>query len=177
MAAIAEATDPTAPAPLAPHPAITTRYSVPEGRAGYVRGLFDRSAGAYDRVTQLMCLGSGRRYRLDALRRSGVAPGMTVCDVGCGTGQVALAAKRLVGPEGRVIGVDPSEGMLSVARAAGVAGAEDLRIGGADALPVEDASVDIVTMGYALRHVEDLRGAFGEFARVLRPGGGSSCWS
>src|SRR5690606_26235089 len=108
-----------APAPLAPHAAIP-RYGAPEQRAGYVRGLFDRSAGAYDRVTQLSGLGSGRWYRQQALRRAGVGPGMTVCDVGCGTGQVALAAKRLVGETGRVIGVDPSEGMLSVARAAGV---------------------------------------------------------
>jgi demethylmenaquinone methyltransferase/2-methoxy-6-polyprenyl-1,4-benzoquinol methylase len=155
------------PAPLAPHGAIA-RYGAPERRAGYVRGLFDRSAGAYDRITQLLCLGSGRWYRQQALRRAGVQAGMTVCDVGCGTGQVALAAKALVGESGRVIGVDPSEGMLSVARAAGLS---DLRVGSAESIPLDDDSVDVITMGYALRHVEDLRTAFAEFRRVLKPGG------
>jgi demethylmenaquinone methyltransferase/2-methoxy-6-polyprenyl-1,4-benzoquinol methylase len=133
-----------------------------------VRNLFDGSAGAYDRVTQLMCFGSGRWYRAQALRRAGLGPGMTVCDVGCGTGQVALASQRIVGPGGRVIGVDPSAGMLSVARAAGLS---DLRPGGAESLPLESDSVDAITMGYALRHVADLRAAFAEFSRVLHPGG------
>lgn len=169
MPATIEATQTTEPGPalLAPHTAIA-RYGAPEQRAGYVRGLFDRSAGAYDRVTQLLCFGSGRWYRQQALRRAGVEAGMTICDVGCGTGQVAVAAQRLVGPTGRVIGVDPSEGMLSVARASGLS---DLRVGGAESIPLEDGSADVVTMGYALRHVEDLRTAFCEFRRVLKPGG------
>lgn len=167
MSAVAQSPQQSSGEPVAPHPALA-RYGDPDKRAGYVRGLFDRSAGAYDRVTQLMCFGSGRWYRRQALRRASIGPGMTVCDVGCGTGQVALAAQRAVGPNGRVIGVDPSEGMLSVARGAGLS---DLRVGGAESLPVEDNSVDAITMGYALRHVEDLRTAFGEFGRALGPGG------
>jgi demethylmenaquinone methyltransferase/2-methoxy-6-polyprenyl-1,4-benzoquinol methylase len=72
-----------------------------------------------------------------------------------------------VGPTGRVTGVDPSAGMMAQARLGEVA----LLQGCAEDLPCGDASVDVVSMGYALRHLSDLDRALAEFRRVLRPGG------
>jgi demethylmenaquinone methyltransferase/2-methoxy-6-polyprenyl-1,4-benzoquinol methylase len=67
-----------------------------------------------------------------------------------------------------VTGVDPSHGMLAKNRERNPV---TLLEGKGEALPCEDASFDFVSMGYALRHVEDLRKLFGEFRRVLKPGG------
>ncbi|MGB7161346.1 MAG: class I SAM-dependent methyltransferase, partial [Tepidisphaeraceae bacterium] len=72
------------------------------------------------------------------------------------------------GAGGRVIGVDPSVGMLQQARASlGLPAV----LGVGEALPLASATFDFLSMGYALRHLPDLRIAFAEFHRVLRPGG------
>lgn len=153
---------------LPPHRPLKDYYPDEALRPGWVRGLFDQTAGDYDRLERLMALGSGDWYRRTALARAGLTPGMRVLDVGVGTGLTARQASRLAGATGRVTGVDPSPGMLSRARVpAGV----ELLEGSAEALPVPAASVDFVSMGYALRHVADLGLAFREFARVLVPGG------
>ena len=114
-----------------------------------------------------MALGTGRPYRRDALRRAGLTQGMTVLDVAIGTGLVAREAAQLAG-ERRVIGLDPSLGMLLEARRElGVAAV----LGLGEQLPVREGRFDFVSMGYALRHLGDLTPAFREFFRVLKPGG------
>lgn len=87
-------------------------------------------------------------------------------DAACGTGRHAA---RLAERGHQVIGVDATEAMLSVARDKVPTG--DFRIGRLEALPVDDASVDLVTCALALTHVPDLEPVMREFARVLRPGG------
>ncbi len=151
-----------------PHPALTAYYAGAAEREGFVRRLFDATAGDYDAINQVFSFGTGRRYRALALRRAGLVPGSRVLDVATGTGMVAAAALRLVGPSGSVTALDLSAGMLRRARRhAGLL----LVQGSVDALPLADAQFDLLTMGYALRHVASLDAAFAEFARVLRPGG------
>jgi demethylmenaquinone methyltransferase/2-methoxy-6-polyprenyl-1,4-benzoquinol methylase len=96
-----------------------------------------------------------------------LAPGARVLDVGIGTGLVAREALTLIGPHGRLVGVDPSPGMMSKVALPGV----EFLCGRAEALPRPDASSDFVSMGYALRHIADVSTALAEFFRVLRPGG------
>src|SRR5262249_31010821 len=112
--------------------------------------------------------GSGARYRRKALRRAGLRPGMRLLDVATGTGLVAQGAVRVVGESGSVIGVDPSRGMLREAQHT-VAGS--LVQGRAEALPFRDGVFDMLSMGFALRHVADLDVTFREYWRVLKPGG------
>ena len=90
----------------------------------------------------------------------------TALDAACGTGRHAV---RLTELGHRVIGVDGTAAMLDVARAK-LPGA-DLRAGRLEALPVDDASIDVLTCALALTHVPDLGPVLGEFGRVLRPGG------
>lgn len=151
-----------------PHPALTAYYAGPAERAGFVRRLFDATAADYDGINRAFSLGTGQRYRAEALRRAGLGAGAQVLDVATGTGMLAAAAQRRVGPSGRVVALDLSAAMLQVARRH--AGPHWVQ-GSADALPLADAQFDLLTMGYALRHVASLDGAFAEFARVLRPGG------
>jgi demethylmenaquinone methyltransferase/2-methoxy-6-polyprenyl-1,4-benzoquinol methylase len=152
----------------APHPPLAAYFASEAERRGWVRGIFDRTAGDYERVERAMALGSGPWYRRQALLRAGLAPGMRVVDVGTGTGLVAREAARIVGDPRAVTGVDPSAGMRANARLP-----EGLRLleGAAESIPLPDAAADFLSMGYALRHVSDLAAAFGEFHRVLAPGG------
>jgi demethylmenaquinone methyltransferase / 2-methoxy-6-polyprenyl-1,4-benzoquinol methylase len=151
-----------------PHPPLKAYYAQEADRRGWVLNLFDRTAGDYDRIERVMALGSGPWYRRRALLRSGLRHGMSVLDVGTGTGLVARAAAQIVGDPTLVQGVDPSPGMMRNARVpAGVR----LILGSAESIPAPDASADFLCMGYALRHVSDLSLAFREFQRVLKPGG------
>jgi demethylmenaquinone methyltransferase/2-methoxy-6-polyprenyl-1,4-benzoquinol methylase len=150
-----------------PHPPLTAYYESETQRAEYVQRLFDETALDYDRIERILAFGSGGWYRRQALARAGLGPGAAVLDVGFGTGLLAREALRLIGPRGSLIGVDPSEGMLAQSHLPGV----QLLSGTAEALPVADASVDFVTLGYALRHIGDVQAACREFHRVLRPGG------
>ena len=152
---------------LAPHPVLDRWYEA-SGHARFVRSLFDENAGGYDRINRLFSLNTGGRYRSQLLRRAGLGPGGRLLDVATGTGLVAREALRLTQPGGLVIGLDISAGMLAVARRqTGLA----LVQADAETLPIEDGGFDMVTMGYALRHVADLDRTFAEFRRVLRPDG------
>jgi len=153
--------------PLSPGRPLTDYFDSPARRETFVRSLFDTCAPDYDRVCRIAAFGQGQRYRRDALGRAGLVAGMRVLDVATGTGLTASEAIALVGPAGRVVGVDPSSGMLREARRVGYNAARGL----GEALPFTDGSFDLVCMGYALRHLADLTVAFGEFRRVLRPGG------
>jgi len=152
----------------APHPPLTAYYAAEEDRDGFVRDLFDTTAASYDRINRTFSLGSGAWYRRRALWRAGLRPGQTLLDVAIGTGLVAREAVRILGRPADVLGLDLSEGMLREARRTLTV---PLVRGRAEALPFGDASVDFVSMGYALRHVADLSVAFAEYHRVLRPGG------
>lgn len=155
--------------PLAPHPPLH-RYYGGEGetRQGFLNDLFNRTAYQYRNIDKATGLGFGIWYRRRALEQAGLASGMHVLDVACGPALVAQCARDIVGPTGSVVGLDPSLGMLREARK-GPCG--KLVIGVGERLPFPDASFDFLSMGYALRHVSDLRAAFAEYCRVLKPGG------
>jgi demethylmenaquinone methyltransferase/2-methoxy-6-polyprenyl-1,4-benzoquinol methylase len=156
------------PANLPPHSELPDYYATPEARREFIGAIFDSAAADYGRIEAVLGLGSGGRHRRGALRRAGLKPGMRVLDVAVGTGLVASGAKRIVGSAGLVIGVDPSAGML--AASTGLAGVPLVQ-GRAEALPFAPRSFDFVSLGYALRHVDDLPDTFAEFRRVLKPGG------
>ncbi len=159
-------TGPETIAPEVPPHAPLPRY-YERDRQRYVIDLFNRTAQHYDTIEKIF-LNVGLWYRRFSLRRAGLRPGMKVLDVATGTGAVARGAARIVGPTGRVFGVDPSKGMLGEARK-GFHGPLTRGIG--DELPFASSQFDFLSMGLALRHVSDLVAAFSEYFRVLKPGG------
>src|SRR5262245_31171654 len=102
-------------------------------------------------------------------------PGHSVLDVGCGTGTLAIAAKRHVGPTGTVSGIDASSEMLAraekKARRAGIK--VDWKLAAAQALPFPDAQFDAVLNTVMLHHLprKGREQCAGEMRRVLKPGG------
>jgi len=153
---------------LAPHKTLTDYYDSDKDRREVVDNMFDSSAKHYDWINRMMSFGSGRWYRKQALQRAGVIENMNVLDVGAGTGVVSHLAQGIVGEQGLVVALDPSKGMLGEAKKLGVTHTTQAL---GEYLPFQDEIFDIVTMGYALRHVEDLHLLFSEFKRVLKPGG------
>lgn len=140
--------------------------SVEAGRlpADGVRLMFDRVAPVYDTMNRLMTAGldgGWRRLTAEAVAR----PGERVLDACCGTGDLALAARRL---GARVTGVDFSERMLERARRK----APDVEWVRGDvlALPFASGEFDAATVGFGVRNVENVEGALAELRRVLRAG-------
>jgi SAM-dependent methyltransferase len=114
-------------------------------------------------------LGCGNPTAIAALR-----PGETVVDLGSGAGFDCFLAARQVGLTGRVIGVDMTDEMLEKARQNAAKGGYtnvEFRKGDIEALPLPDASVDVVISNCVLNLVPDKRQAFSEIARILKPGG------
>jgi ubiquinone/menaquinone biosynthesis C-methylase UbiE len=129
----------------------------------------------YDWFAALYCFGREGRMRERTLDVANVSSGERVLDVACGTGTLALAAKRRVGASGSVHGIDASPEMVERARtkAARSGLPATFEIATAQSLPFPDATFDVVLCTLALHHVpEDARAdAIAEMRRVVKPGG------
>jgi ubiquinone/menaquinone biosynthesis C-methylase UbiE len=122
-------------------------------------------AKTYDRLSDTQ-LESGKRL----VERLGLRGGERVLDVGCGTGRLARWIAERLGPNGSVVGIDPLEERIAIARSHG--GALRFEVGQAENLAAfDDASFDAVCMSSVFHWVEDKPKALAEARRVLRPGG------
>lgn len=127
---------------------------------------FERIARRYDFANTVLSLGLHRGWKRALIQTLSIQPGDLVVDAGTGTGDLAhLAAAQ----GARVVGVDLSPAMLSVAAQRG--GVLQLVRGDLCCLPLADRSAAAIGCAFVLRHLPDLREAFGEFRRVLAPGG------
>lgn len=141
--------------------------------ADEVRGMFDRISGVYDLMNSAMTAGLHHEWRERAVDLARVGPGTDALDLCTGTGDIALALRERIGPDGRVVGVDFSEPMLERAREKGGERGLGVEFSWADcqSLPFADSSFDAVTIGFGARNLADLDLGISEMARVLRPGG------
>ena len=154
--------------PVPPHPVLTRYYPSADARTGAIGDLFDAGAPFYERICNIMSLGSGNRYRRDTLRDAGIAPGARLLDLATGPGLILRSGQELCGETGFAVGLDLSLQMLHECREHSDA---PLLRATCTELPFAGESFDIISMGYALRHMADLRTFFGECLRVLKPGG------
>ncbi len=103
-----------------------------------------------------------------------IRPGDTVLDLGSGAGVDVFRAAQVAGPAGHLIGVDMTPAMIARATANAANGGfanVEFRLGEIEALPVVDASVDVVLSNCVINLAPDKARVFGEIYRVLKPGG------
>lgn len=129
----------------------------------------------YDALAWALTLGRERALRERLVEAARLAPGEVVLDAGCGTGSLAIAAKRRVGATGVVHAIDAAPEMIARAREKAARAGADVAFatGRAEALPFPDAHVDVVLSTLMLHHLPGpVRRAFAaEIRRVLKPGG------
>ena len=136
-----------------------------------VNHLFTEVAPHYDRLNDVISLGTQRWWRKRLFANLTVSPRANALDVCCGTGDLAIElAKRI--PEGRITGLDFNQAMLDLAQEkTKMIGNLFLIKGDAMHLPFDDNQFDVVTIGFGLRNVPDANQALREIHRVLKPGG------
>jgi demethylmenaquinone methyltransferase / 2-methoxy-6-polyprenyl-1,4-benzoquinol methylase len=142
-------------------------------KATRVRGVFDSVASKYDIMNDLMSMGLHRLWKAYTIAASGVREGHRVLDIAGGTGDLALAFAKRVGPRGVVVHTDINEAMLSTGRDRLINEGVVLptTICDAEHLPFPDNSFDIVTVAFGLRNMTHKDMALQEMCRVLKPGG------
>lgn len=136
-----------------------------------VQKMFSAIAPSYDLNNRLHSLWLDQHWRGRAVELAGVKPTDVVIDVACGTGDLAM---KFAARAQRVIGIDFTLAMLPIAQEKATRGnAHGLLYvnGDAIALPLADASADVVSIAFGIRNVADPQAALREFRRVLRPGG------
>jgi len=133
------------------------------------------TARFYDLMAWVVMLGREQAFREKVLDLARLKTGESVLDVGCGTGTLAIAAKRRVGPAGTVYGIDASPEMIAKAdRKAKKAGIEVVfKNGVVEALPFPDVHFDVVLSTLMLHHLprKAREECAREMRRVLKPGG------
>jgi len=145
-----------------------------EGKETYVKDVFNEIAEYYDKMNGIMSMGMVKKWHRFMFKKAGDITGKKVCDVGCGTGEISFMAAERVGPEGEVIGVDITPGMLAMAEkkmeTMDLPKKVDFRVGDALDMEFDDNTFDLVTSGYMLRNVTNIQQAVNEMYRVLKPG-------
>jgi demethylmenaquinone methyltransferase/2-methoxy-6-polyprenyl-1,4-benzoquinol methylase len=134
-----------------------------------VRQMFAEIAPRYDLVNSLMSFSRHRHWRAFAVSVLNLSQGDRALDVCSGTGDFIAPLRKAVGDPGSVAGLDFCLPMLEIAKKKGVPGS--LLEGDACRLPIRDASVNAVSVGWGIRNVPDIDAAHREMARVLKPGG------
>jgi demethylmenaquinone methyltransferase/2-methoxy-6-polyprenyl-1,4-benzoquinol methylase len=136
--------------------------------------MFDAIAPRYDFLNHFLSAGLDRRWRDRAIEALSLPPGARVVDLCTGTGDLAIAATRLIAPV-VVVGIDFSSEMLRLGRAKlekqQLRHAVHLVRADATRIPLGAGSCDAVTIGFGIRNVAEPEKALAEIARILRPGG------
>ena len=145
----------------------------PAGWNEQIRNMFGGIAHRYDLMNTLMSFGMDRLWRKRVVRLAGMPQRGMLLDIGAGTGKISLEASRAYG-DALVVAVDLTAGMMKV----GMKSCPSrVKWSCADALelPFRDSIFDAVTSGFLVRNVPDVRRAFDEQFRVVRPGGSVIC--
>ncbi len=152
-------------------------------KAGLVRDVFERVAGRYDLMNDVMSLGVHRIWKKIFITRLNLRPGEALIDVAGGTGDISRLAmahaiaksKVKSGPMPRIQLVDINEQMIRAGIARGHHDGIQWAVGDAEALGFADKSFDAYTIAFGIRNVTHLDMALAEARRVLKPGGRFLC--
>ena len=147
---------------------------VPTGeKAKRVARVFDSVAARYDIMNDVMSGGLHRLWKAMTVSQANVRAGQKVLDVASGTGDLALAFAKKVGPHGNVVMTDINDQMLARGRNRLIDAGYPTQAVVCDAehLPFPEGEFDLVTVAFGLRNMTDKAAALKQMHRVLKPGG------
>ena len=144
-----------------------TNYTGPD--PAKIRSMFAAISSRYDRANTVLSAGVHHLWRRKAVRWSGAKEGDRVLDCATGTGDLAIAFRKKVGPTGQVTGTDFVPEMITLARAK--SSEVTFEVADVTRLPYEDDAFDIASISFGIRNVGEPRKGIAEMARVVRPGG------
>jgi demethylmenaquinone methyltransferase/2-methoxy-6-polyprenyl-1,4-benzoquinol methylase len=155
----------------------------PETKPGLVRGVFDRVAGRYDLMNDLMSVGVHRVWKDAVAARMNPQPGETIIDCAGGTGDMARRYARMArraqlrrgGEDARIVVVDYNAEMIRAGIEKGGEPEITWAVGDAQGLPLPDACADAYSIAFGIRNVTRIEAALAEARRVLKPGGRFLC--
>ena len=150
---------------------MTATTDIAPERSDRWRNADEHAAGAMQYLEMLTAL--LQSYKDRSIGLLNLAPGHSAIEIGCGLGRECEAMARIVGPGGRVVGIDASQALLdqAAARTASLGLSLEFRRGDAHRLPFADNSFDAARGERVFEHLADPAGAVRELARVVRPGG------
>jgi demethylmenaquinone methyltransferase / 2-methoxy-6-polyprenyl-1,4-benzoquinol methylase len=146
----------------------------PDEKRTYVRGMFTAIAPRYDLMNRLMTLGRDGIWRRTVVRLCELPRGGRLLDVATGTGDIAYEALRL-DPTLSAVGLDLTRDMMLYGQGKYPGLTFPFTEGDALALPFADGTFDAACSGFMMRNVTDIRLAFAEQVRVVKPGGRVVC--
>ena len=141
-------------------------------KAGRVRGVFDSVASKYDVMNDLMSMGLHRVWKAYTVAVANLREGQSVLDIAGGTGDLARAFAKKVGPRGTVVHTDINEAMLRQGRDRLLDEGLVLptAICDGESLPFATGTFDLVSVAFGLRNMTHKDKALAEMNRVLKPG-------
>lgn len=145
-----------------------------EGKKRQVEQMFDTISENYDGMNRVISLGSDVAWRKKVIKLAAAKNPKNILDIATGTGDLAIQFAEKI-PADKIIGLDLSEGMLSVARKKVFGKAFSNKVefiqGDSEALPFDDNSFDAITVSFGIRNFENLEKGLSEILRVLRKDG------
>lgn len=139
-----------------------------------VTEMFDNIAPTYDNLNHILSFHIDKIWRRNVVKIAARQSPSRILDVATGTGDLAIALAK-GNPTAQVVGVDPSEGMLSVAQrkvtALGLDKRVELRCGAAESLEADSESFDVVSVAFGVRNFGDLKDGVSQMVRTLHPHG------
>lgn len=153
---------------------ITPYKDSSEGKKKQVEQMFDTISENYDGLNRVISLGSDVKWRKKVIKMVAEVKPKTILDIATGTGDLAIQFAENTSAE-KIVGLDISEGMLSVARKK-VSGKDishkiEFVQADSEALPFENDTFDAITVSFGIRNFENLEKGLSEILRVLKKGG------
>jgi len=136
-----------------------------------IRHVFEVVAKRYDLMNDFMSFGIHRLWKKTLLKKANAQAGQTILDLAGGTGDIA---RKMAAADRQVMIIDPSQPMMQVGRERGLAQVQCLA-GSGEAIPLQDNSVDTLTIAFGIRNMTHIQAALNEIQRVLKPGGHCLC--
>ena len=136
-----------------------------------IRHVFEVVAGRYDLMNDFMSFGIHRLWKKTLLKKANVQAGQVILDLAGGTGDIA---RSMAADNRHIMIIDPSQPMMQVGRERGLPHVQCLA-GSGEAIPLQDNSIDILTIAFGIRNMTHMQQALEEIQRVLKPGGRCLC--